>query len=138
MSLPKRPARVLDVTQLTAAMGMVVEAFLADGFRVTSAPGSASVRLELGNSVTPILLAPLAVLPGRAGLLGKYARVEVEPRHPSSIVIGMHSSFLANDVVPGVVATMQRAVDSLDAARLLTNAGPIISTRDVPPIGGVK
>lgn len=136
MALPKRPARILDVTDTEAATRVVVESYLRAGFRVTPAADASIVQLELGNPFLPVLLAPLAVLPGRAGRLGVYARVLVERRGRSQLVIGLAAAFLANDVVPVVVAAMEDAVAVLGNSGLLESAGPVISVRDVPPIVG--
>ena len=127
-----RPARRLDVVgPVDRAVDTVVVSFIAEKFRLVSAPGEYPVVLECGSRALPYLLASLWFVPGKVGENSRFGQVQISVNEASAtttaITIALTDAILGSNVVPLVLRAMDNAIERLDAAEVLVTLGPVVS-----------
>ena len=127
-----RPARRLDVVgPVDRAVDTIVASFIAEKFRLVSAPGGYPVVLECGSRALPYLLASLWFVPGKVGENSRFGQVQISVNEASAtttaITIALTDAILGSNVVPLVLRAMDNAIERLDAAEVLVTLGPVVS-----------
>ena len=128
-----RPARRLDVVgPVDRAVDTIVASFIAEKFRLVSAPGGYPVVLECGSRTLPYLLASLWFVPGKVGENSRFGQVQISVNEASAttataITVALTDAILGSNVVPLVLRAMDDAIERLDAAEVLVSLGPVVS-----------
>ncbi len=129
-----QPARRITVSgSLDRAMETLISQFVANEFRLKTAPGTYPATLTYGNVFGSMFFTELWFIPGALGKLVKYARVHIgrDERSANSIIVVLAEGSFEFQLKSIFMLATDGSLAALQGAGVLINASPLMTAREL-------